>query len=116
MSGEGKEGVYNEGYRREVVKMETLRKAKEKVTGKATEGIFNMLEDMLGSIDAFDQIAALLKTVVPLKAEITVKGKKAVEVRALIKNGELWVGFRRLKQAKADEEATEEAEEVDTEN
>jgi len=96
--------------------MEKLRKAKEKVTGKATEGIFDILEGVLGSIDAFDQIAGLLKTIVPLKAEITVKGKKAVEVRALIRNGELWVGFRRLKQAKVDEEATGAVEEVDTEN
>jgi len=90
--------------------MEKLRKAKEKVTGKATEGIFDILENVLGSIDAFDQIAGLLKTIVPLKAEITVKGKKAVEVRALIKNGELWIGFRRLKKAEPDEEATEEEE------
>ena len=95
--------------------MEKLRKAKDKVTGKATEGIFDMLENVLGSIDAFDQIAALLKTIVPLKAEITVKDKKTVEIRALIKNGELWVGFRRLKQAKPDEEATEKVEEVELE-
>jgi len=75
--------------------MEKIKKAGEKFKGKATEGIFDILEGVLGSIDAFDQIAALLKTVVPLKAEITVKGKKAVEIRALIKDGELWVGFRR---------------------
>ena len=95
--------------------METVRKVGEKIKKKGTEGIFSMLEDVLGSIDAFDQIAGLLKTIVPLKAEITVKGKKTVEVRALIRNGELWVGFRRLKQAEPDEEATEEAEEVDAE-
>lgn len=95
--------------------MEKVRKVGEKIKGKTTEGIFGMLEEVLGSIDAFDQIAGLLKTIVPLRAEITVKGKKAVEVRALIRNGELWVGFRRLKQVKPDEEATGEIEEVDTE-
>lgn len=95
--------------------METFRKVGEKIKKKGTEGVFSMLEDVLGSIDAFDQIAGLLKTVVPLKAEITVKGKKAVEVRALIRNGELWVGFRRLKQAKVGEEATEETQENDAE-
>lgn len=95
--------------------METFRKVGEKIKKKGTEGVFSMLEDVLGSIDAFDQIAGLLKTIVPLKAEITVKGKKAVEVRALIRNGELWVGFRRLKQAKVGEEATEETQENDAE-
>jgi len=89
--------------------MEKVREMGQKVKGKATEGLFDMLEGVLGSIDAFDQIAGLLKTIVPLKAEITVKGKKALEVRALIRNGELWVGFRRIKQP--DEEATEETEE-----
>ncbi len=95
--------------------MEAVRKVGEKIKKKGTEGIFDMLEEVLGSIDAFDQIAGLLKTVVPMKAEITVKGKKAVEVRALIRNGELWVGFRRIKKAEPDEEATEKVEEVDTE-
>jgi len=94
--------------------MEKIRKAGEKIKQKGAEGLLDMLEDVLGSIDAFDQVATLLKTIVPLKAEITVKGKKAVEIRALIKNGELWVGFRLLK-AKVDEEATEETEEVDAE-
>jgi len=91
--------------------MEKVREMGKKLKNKGTEGLLDMLGDVLGSIDAFDQVAALLKTIVPLKAEITVKGKKAVEVRALIRNGELWVGFRRLKQA--DEEATGDVEEVD---
>jgi len=106
--------------------MEKLRKAGEKIRKKGTEGIFDFLEEALGSIDAFDQVATLLKTVVPMKAEITVKGKKTVEIRALIKNGELWVGFRRSKQAEGvtsspyvplevDEEATEETGEVEVE-
>lgn len=99
--------------------MEKIKKAGEKIKGKAEQGFLGMVEDLLGSIDAFDQIAALLKTVVPLKAEITVKGKKTVEVRALIRNGELWVGFRRIRGVqtypyeplKEDvEEATEETE------
>lgn len=93
--------------------MEIIKKGVEKVKGKAEQGVLGFLEEVLGSIDAFDQIAGLLKTIVPLKAEITVKGKKALEVRALIKNGELWVGFRRIK--KPDEEATGETEEVEVE-
>lgn len=88
--------------------MEKIKKAGEKLKKKGTDSFLDVVGELLGSIDAFDQIAELLKTVVPMKAEITVKGKKAVEIRALIKNGELWVGFRRLK--KPDEEATEETE------
>jgi len=71
------------------------------------KGILGMLEEVLGSIDAFDQVAAILKTIVPLKAEITVKGKKAVEVRALIRNGEFWVGFKRTKKAEPEKEIEE---------
>jgi len=78
-----------------------------------------MVEDMLGSIDAFDQLAEMLKTITPLKAEITVKGKKAVEVRALVKNGQLWVGFKRVKEKPAkpepEEPVEEETEEEETE-
>ena len=100
--------------------MEKIKKAGEKLKGKAGEGFLGMVEDILGSIDAFDQVAALLKTIVPLKAEITVKGKKTVEVRALIRNGELWVGFRRLQkdekvQTHPYEPLTEEVKDVDSE-
>lgn len=97
--------------------MEKVRKlgsrAKEEVTG----GIFDMIEKALGGIDAFDQLAEMLKTITPLKAEVTVKGKKAVEVRALVKNGQLWVGFKRVKEkpAEPEEPATEETEEEETE-
>ncbi len=86
--------------------MEKIRKGVEGIKKKGTDSFLDIIGEVLGGIDAFDQIAELIKTVVPMKAEITVKGVKAVEVRALIKNGELWVGFRRLK--KPDEEATEE--------
>jgi len=77
------------------VKMERVKEVGKKLKGKAGEGFLGMVEDLLGSIDAFDQVAGLVKTVVPMKAEITVKGKKSVEIRALIKDGELWVGFKR---------------------
>ena len=96
--------------------MEKVREAGKKIKGKAGEGFLGLVEDLLGSIDAFDQIAGLLKTIVPLKAEITVKGKKAVEIMANFNNkGEFWVGFRRLKKAEPDEEATEETEENEVE-
>jgi len=71
---------------------------KEKATGAVGGGVLDLLGEVLGSIDAFDQLAELLKTVVPMKAEITVKGKKAVEVRAYIKDGVFWIGFKRIKE------------------
>ncbi|MBA7683928.1 hypothetical protein ES703_92316 [subsurface metagenome] len=86
--------------------MEKIREVGEKIKKKGTDSFLDVVGELLGSIDAFDQIAELIKTVVPMKAEITVKGVKAVEIRALIRNGELWVGFRQLK--KPDEEAKEE--------
>lgn len=83
-----------------------------KVKDKVGEGVFSMLEKVLGDIDAFDQIAELVKSVVPLKAEITVKGKKAVEVQAMVKNGVLWVGFKKAKEKPAEKLETNEPEEI----
>lgn len=77
--------------------MEALKKIGEKAKGSVGSGIFDVLESVLGSIDAFDQIGELLKTVVPLKATVEVKGKPTLEVMANFnKSGELWVGFRRV--------------------
>jgi len=87
--------------------MEKIRKGVDSIKQKGADSFLDVVGELLGSIDAFDQIAELLKTVVPMKAEITVKGKKAVEIRALIKNGELWVGFRRLKKAEPEKETEE---------
>lgn len=85
--------------------MEKIRKGVENIKKKGTDSFLDVVGELLGSIDAFDQIAELLKTVVPMKATIEVKGKKAVEIRGLIKNGELWVGFKRTKKAEPEEEA-----------
>ena len=88
-----------------------------KVKGRVGKGFLDMVEGMLKDIDAFDQLAELVKTVVPLKAEVTVKGKKTLEVKALIKNGQLWIGIRRLKEpAKPSEpEQKETSEETEAE-
>ena len=91
--------------------MEKVREAVGGVKKKAVEGMLDKVFAMIEDMDAFDQIAELLKTVVPLKAEITVKGKKAVEVRAVIKNGQLWLGFKRIREKPAEAPAEEEPKE-----
>ena len=78
--------------------MESLKGLGQKVKEKAGSGMLGVIEKMLEDIDAFDQLAELVKSVVPLKAEVTVKGKKTLEVKALIKNDQLWIGIRRLKE------------------
>ena len=88
-----------------------LEKVREKVEDKVKGGVLDMIEKLVGDIDAFDQIAELLKTVVPLKAEVTVKGKKAVEVKAIIKSGQLWIGFKRIREKPAEAEDVEQVEE-----
>jgi len=95
--------------------MEKVKGIGEKLKKKAGAGLLDMVEDMLGSIDAFDQLAEMLKTITPLKAEVSVKGKKAVEVRALVKNGQLWVGFKRVKEKPAKPEPEEPTTEETTE-
>ena len=72
-----------------------LEKMKGKVGDKLLEKVFDMIEN----IDLFDQLADMIKTVVPLKADITVKGKKAVEFRIHgFKNGELWMSVKRIRE------------------
>jgi len=72
-------------------------KVREKVGEKALE----MLEDMIKDIDLFDQLAEMLKTVVPLKVEFTVKGNKKLEVNVHgVKNGKLWVSVQRIRKEK----------------
>jgi len=79
------------------------------VKGKVGDKALKMLEDILGDIDLFDQLAEMLKTVVPLKLEITVKGKKALELRAMTKEGALFIKVTRIKEEKPEAvEATEE--------
>jgi len=81
---------------------------KKKVTGVLGEKALDMLEKMIGDIDLFDQLGEMLKTVVPLKAEITVKGKKALEVRAMIKEDSLFLKVTRIKEEKPAETTKEE--------
>jgi hypothetical protein len=76
---------------------EMMKGVRDKVQGKAAEGFMGMIEDMMANIDLFDQVADMVKTILPCKAEVTVKGKKSMEVTAMVKSGVLWVGFKRLK-------------------
>ena len=78
--------------------MESVKALGQKVKKKAGAGMLDVIEGLLKDIDAFDQLAELVKSVVPLKAEVTVKGKKTLEVKALIKKDQLWIGIRRLKE------------------
>ena len=79
---------------------------------KAGEALIDKVFDMIENIDLFDQLADMIKSVVPLKAEITVKGSKALEVNVHgVKEGQLWISVKRIRK-----EETEEAEETDWRN
>lgn len=80
--------------------MEAIQKVKDKAKGVVGDKVLGMLEDILGDIDLFDQLAEMLKTVIPLKAEITVKGKKALEIKAMTKEGSLYLKVTRIKEEK----------------
>ena len=89
----------------------------EKIKEKGKEAILDKVFDMLENIDVFDQLAEMIKSVVPLKAEITVKGNKALEVNVHgVKEGQLWISIKRIREPKKpteEEKAGIEAEETD---
>lgn len=92
--------------------MEALSKVKNTVAGKAKEKIFDSILGMLENIDVFDQLTEMVKASVPAKVEITVKGKKALEVNFKgIKDGQLWISVKRIREQKPAEPETEEDEE-----
>ena len=99
--------------------MEVARKVGEKVKGKVGDKVLGMLEDMLEDIDIIDQLAEMVKTSLPLKAEFTVKGNKKLEINVHgIKDGKLWISVQKIHKEKPAEKPeivqTEEAEETQT--
>ena len=77
--------------------MGILEKAKGKMTDKVIDKVFAMLEN----IDLLDQLAEGIKTIVPCKLEITVKGKKSLEVNVHgVKQGQLWISVKRIRKQK----------------
>ena len=92
--------------------MEVLRGVKKKAGDALIDKIFDALEN----IDLFDQLADMIKTVVPLKAEITVKGKKALEIKLHgVKQGQLWISIKRVRKEKPVEKPEEPTETEETE-
>ena len=92
-----------------------MEKVKEKLGKKA----FDMLEDMLEKVNLFDQLAEMIKTVIPLKFEVTVKGKKSLEVNVHgVKKGQLWISIKRIREEKPEptEEPKTEEEKEEVEN
>jgi len=100
-----------------VKKIEALRKAGGKITSKAGEKALDFLVDALENIDILDQLADMVKGIVPCKMEISVKKKKSLEVNILgVKEGKLWITVQRFKEKKPVEpEEVEEATEEETE-
>ena len=90
--------------------MGIFEKAKEKVGDKIIDKVFDMLEN----IDLLDQLAEGIKTIIPCKLEITVKGKKALEVNIHgVKQGQLWISVKRVRKEKPIEVPAE-AEEIES--
>lgn len=72
----------------------------DKIKQRGKDVLLDKVFDMLENIDLFDQLADMLKTVVPLKADITVKGKKALEITFHgIKDGQLWISVKRIRKS-----------------
>ena len=93
--------------------MERMKGLVEKGKKKTVDAVLEKVFDMIEGIDLFDQVAEMVKTVIPCKLEITVKGKKSLEVNVHgIKQGQLWISIRRIREEKPEpaepEEATEE--------
>ena len=81
-----------------------IKKAGGKVGEKLIEKVFDMIEN----IDLVDQLVEMVKTVIPCKLEVTVKGKKSLEVNVHgVKQGQLWISIRRIKEEKPKEEPEE---------
>ena len=75
----------------------------KKAGGKVGEKLLDKVFDIIENIDVFDQLAEMIKTVVPCKLEVTVKGKKSLEVNVHgVKQGQLWISIRRVKPVKVD--------------
>jgi len=85
-----------------------LEKIKKGLSNKLMDKVFDIIE----KIDLFDQLAEMIKTVIPCKLEITVKGKKSLEVSVHgVKQGQLWISIKRIREEKpepAEEPKTEE--------
>lgn len=84
--------------------MSVFQKAKDKVGEK----LFDKVLDMIEKIDMLDQLAEMVKTIVPCKLEATVKGKKTLEINLHgIKNGQLWISVKRIREDKPAEKPAE---------
>ena len=85
-----------------------MEKIKKGLSNKLVDKVFDMIE----KIDLFDQLAEMIKTVIPCKLEVTVKGKKSLEVNVHgVKQGQLWISIKRIREEKP--EPAEEAEETE---
>lgn len=81
--------------------MEVVQKVKDKVKGKVGDKVLDMLEGILDDIDIIDQLADMVKSSLPLKAEFTVKGNKKLEINVLgIKEGKLWISVQKIHKEK----------------
>ena len=79
-----------------------MERMKKKLGDKVIDKVFEMIE----GIDLFDQLAEMAKTIMPLKAIIEVKGKESLEVKAMIKEGSLFVKVSRVREPEKEEKPT----------
>ena len=70
-----------------------LEGLKKKAGDKLLDKVFEMIEN----IDIIDQLAEMVKSSLPLKAEFTIKGNKKLEINVLgVKKGKLWISVQRI--------------------
>jgi len=75
---------------------------------KAGDKVLDKIFDMIENIDIIDQLAEMVKSSVPLKAEFTVKGNKKLEVNVLgVKKGKLWISVQKIHKEKPAEKPLE---------